>query len=67
VEDGAFACAQVPSFSLEMAIESERMARRSATVSAQDRVAAKACLRESAAFSAQQDDVVQLVCTRGVS
>jgi SAM-dependent methyltransferase len=59
-----FACTQVPSHALEMAAESERMARRASSVSPQDIAAAKAFLREIAAVSPVQDDVVQLVCVK---
>ena len=57
-----FESTQVPSYALEMAVESERMARRASSVSRQDIAAARAWLRETAAVPTAQDDVLQLVC-----
>ena len=57
-------CQQVPSYAMEMAIESERMRRRGATVSRQDVAAAKTLLREGIGVSPDREDIVQLVCTR---
>jgi 2-polyprenyl-3-methyl-5-hydroxy-6-metoxy-1,4-benzoquinol methylase len=60
-------CAQVPSYALEMAVESERIARRAAHVSKYDVAAAKRVLREMTDAPPEQDDLVQLVCTRTVA
>lgn len=57
-------CTQVPSYAFEMAVESERMARRASRVSKQDIAAAKSVLREMVPVSPLQDDIVQLVCTK---
>jgi 2-polyprenyl-3-methyl-5-hydroxy-6-metoxy-1,4-benzoquinol methylase len=62
-----FDCAQVPSFALETAIESERIVRRSASVSSHDKAAAKIVMRELTDVPPEQDDVLQLVCTRSVA
>ncbi len=59
-----FECMQAPSYALETAIESERIRRRAPMVAPNDITAAKAWLRGSTAVSLDQEDVVQLVCTR---
>jgi 2-polyprenyl-3-methyl-5-hydroxy-6-metoxy-1,4-benzoquinol methylase len=62
-----YECTQVPSYVLEMAVESERMARRAAHVSQHDVAAAKLVLREWTDVPPEQDDLVQLVCTKAVT
>jgi hypothetical protein len=61
-----YECTQVPSYALEMAVESERIARRSNHVSQHDVAAAKLFLREMSDMPPAQDDLVQLVCMRAV-
>ncbi len=59
-----FDCAQVPSYPLETAMESERMRRRGVSLLASDLQAAKALLRGMPEPAMAQQDVTQLVCTR---
>jgi len=65
VRSQGFECTQVPSYALETAVESERMRRKASSASKEDIAAAKAWLRGTAAVSSSQEDMVQLVCTRG--
>jgi 2-polyprenyl-3-methyl-5-hydroxy-6-metoxy-1,4-benzoquinol methylase len=60
-----FECTQVLSYPLETAVESERMRRSASSASKKDVAAAKAWLRGTAAVLPNQDDMVQLICTRG--
>ena len=62
-----YQCTHVPSYALEMAVESERMARRAAYVSEHDVAAAKLVLRAWTDVPPEQDDLVQLVCTKAVT
>lgn len=66
LRDQGFACTQVPSFALETAIESERIARRATDVIQDDVAAAKLFLRRAKDVRPENDDMVQLVCTRAV-
>ena len=64
MREQGFECTQVPSYAMEMAVESERMTRRASSVFPQDIAAAKCLLREMVSVSPVQDDVVQLVCRK---
>jgi 2-polyprenyl-3-methyl-5-hydroxy-6-metoxy-1,4-benzoquinol methylase len=66
VRSQGFDCTQVPAHPLETAVESERMRRRAPVASPQDAAAAKTVVLEMAGVPPEQDDVVQLVCTRAL-
>lgn len=57
-------CEQVPSYPLETAMESQRIWRRGAEVLPEDVIVARATLRGLAEPMLEQQDVIQLVCTR---
>lgn len=59
-----FECTQVPSPSLETAVESERMQRRGQTTERVDKQAARTLLKGFQQTSMAEQDVVQLICQR---